>query len=192
MRRPVDYTPREITLLGPYLDFTENEILQRWVEPFLNTGTEPPVSLDLLTSVNAAIPLKFRYATRHEEGVQSVEETLTLGVGTCRDFAHLFIEIARSLGVAARYVTGYLCSSPSDPGESHTHGWCELYLPGAGWRGFDPTNGILAGGHHVVVASSVTAGEIPPVEGSYCGPPGLCTAHDVTISARELLPGERP
>ena len=118
------------------------------------------------------------------------QETISLREGTCRDFAHLFLEAARSVGIASRYVSGYLCSSPGDPVENHTHGWCEVYLPGAGWRGFDPTNGILAGPHHVVVATSVAAGDIPPVEGSYCGEPGLCLTHGVTISARELFPAE--
>jgi transglutaminase-like putative cysteine protease len=101
------------------------------------------------------------------------------------------IEAARFLGVAARYVSGYLCASPGGmDGDSYTHGWCEFYLPGAGWRSFDPTNGILADAHHVAIATSVAAGEIPPVEGTYCGEPNLCTAHDVCIEARELFPGE--
>jgi transglutaminase-like putative cysteine protease len=162
------------------------------LRPFLNGVSAKPSTLDFLTSLNRAIPALFRYAERHEEGVRTAEETITMREGTCRDFAHLLMEAGRQKGIAARYVSGYLCSSPGAGGESHTHGWCELYLPGAGWRGFDPTNGILAGPHHVAVATSATAGEIPPVEGSYCGKPGLCVAHEVSVSARELLPGEVP
>ena len=195
---PISYNERERSLLAPYfqvLDAGAAAILSGWLTPFLEKnqdGLDRASTLGTVTAINSAIPTLFRYAPRHLHGVWSVTELFRNSEGTCRDFAHLMIEAARSLGIAARYVSGYLCSSPDGrAGESHTHGWCELYLPGAGWRGFDPTNGILAGGHHIAVASSVAAGEIPPVEGSYCGDPDLCVAHDVTITARELLPGER-
>ena len=103
------------------------------------------------------------------------------------------MEAARSLGIAARYVSGYLCASAGSAAvESHTHGWCELYLPGAGWLGFDPTNGILTGAHHVPVATATMAGEIPPVEGAYLGAAGECLRHDVSITATELHPWENP
>ena len=191
---PISYSEREITHLAPYLmqaDESSSAELKDWLRPFLNGVSAVPSTLGALTSLCRAIPSLFRYTVRHEEGIRTCEQTIRLGEGTCRDFAHLFIEAARSLGIAARYVSGYLCSSPDGTGgDAHTHGWCELYLPGAGWRGFDPTNGILAGGHHVAVAISLAAGEIPPVEGSYCGEAGLCLAHEVSISARELLPGE--
>ena len=191
---PISYSEREIAHLAPYLvqgDESSRAELKDWLRPFLNDVSAVPSTLGTLTSLCRAIPALFRYTVRHEEGIRTCEQTIRLGEGTCRDFAHLFIEASRSLGIAARYVSGYLCSSPDGTGgDAHTHGWCELYLPGAGWRGFDPTNGILAGGHHVVVAVSLAAGEIPPVEGSYCGEAGLCLAHEVSISARELLPGE--
>ena len=191
---PISYSEREITHLAPYLaqgDESSSAELKDWLRPFLNGVSAVPSTLGTLTSLCRAIPALFRYTVRHEEGIRTCEQTIRLGEGTCRDFAHLFIEAARSLGIAARYVSGYLCSSPDGTGgDAHTHGWCELYLPGAGWRGFDPTNGILAGGHHVAVAISLAAGEIPPVEGSYCGEAGLCLAHEVFISARELLTGE--
>jgi transglutaminase-like putative cysteine protease len=191
---PISYSEREITHLAPYLvqaDESSSAELKDWLRPFLNGVSAVPSTLGTLTSLCRAISSLFRYTVRHEEGTRTCEQTIRLGEGTCRDFAHLFIEAARSLGIAARYVSGYLCSSPDGTGgDAHTHGWCELYLPGAGWRGFDPTNGILAGGHHVAVAISLAAGEIPPVEGSYCGEAGLFLAHEVSISARELLPGE--
>jgi transglutaminase-like putative cysteine protease len=190
---PFVYDDREQPLLAPFLKRRDGESaahLDEFVRPFLNGSATKPITLNVLTAINRAIPAIFRYTHRHEAGVRLAWETSTYREGTCRDFAHLFIEAARSLGIAARYVSGYLCSSPSDPGENHTHGWCELYLPGAGWRGLDPTNGILAGPHHVAVATSLVAGEIPPVEGTYCGKSGLCTSHEVSITARELLPGE--
>jgi transglutaminase-like putative cysteine protease len=195
LRLPMEYDDRERSMLAAFLENGDPDSsgeIAHFIRPFLNGVSATPSTLDFLTSFNRAIPTLFGYAVRHEEGVRTVEETISLRDGTCRDFAHLFMESARSVGIASRYVSGYLCSSPGAPEENHTHGWCEVYLPGAGWRGFDPTNGILAGPHHVVIATSVAAGDIPPVEGSYCGEPGLCLSHEVTISARELLPGEEP
>jgi transglutaminase-like putative cysteine protease len=190
---PIAYDDREIGMLAPFMEVRDKGSageISLLVRPFVNGVSAKPHTLDFLTSFNRAIPALFRYSERHEVGVQAADETIARREGTCRDFAHLFMESARSVGIASRYVSGYLCSSPGSRGENHTHGWCEVYLPGAGWRGFDPTNGILAGPHHVAVATSAAAGDIPPVEGSYCGEPGLCVAHEVTISARELLPGE--
>jgi transglutaminase-like putative cysteine protease len=194
---PISYDDRERILLAAFLkplDETAASMLGYWLKPFLernSVASGTSATLGTLTSINNAIRTLFRYTPRHIHGVWSVGEILSRGEGTCRDFAHLMIEIARFLGVAARYVSGYLCSSPgSMEGESSTHAWCELYLPGAGWRGFDPTNGILADAHHIAVAASMIAGEIPPVEGTYCGGPDLCVLHDGVISARELLVGE--
>jgi transglutaminase-like putative cysteine protease len=193
MRLPVAYDAVESEFLGPFLtcrDPASRREISGLLAPFLNGVSAGESALAFLTAFNRAIPSLFRYVLRHEPGVRSAEETILLREGTCRDFAHLLIESLRSVGIAARYVSGYLCSSAGSPGENHTHGWCEAYLPGAGWRGFDPTNGILAGPHHVPVAHSVAAGEIPPVEGSYCGGDDLLESHDVVICARELLPGE--
>lgn len=193
LRLPLSYDERERQFLAPFLQSSDPESAREvsiLLEPFLRGVSAKDSTLDFLTAFNRAIPALFRYSLRHEPGVQTAEETIIRREGTCRDFAHLFIESVRAAGLAARYVSGYLCSSPGSLGENHTHGWCEVYLPGAGWRGFDPTNGVLAGAHHVAVATSLIAGDIPPVEGSYCGENGLLEAHDVIISARELLPGE--
>ena len=197
LQLPISYTNRETSLLAPYLGVQgfRHAPLRSWLEPFIrdSIGDFPgsrPDTLALLIALNRSVPILFRYSQRHESGVQSPAETLDRGEGTCRDFALLMMESARSLGIAARYVSGYLCASPSvgDEGkaEAHTHGWFEVYLPGGGWRGFDPTNGILSSTHHVPVATAITAGEIPPVEGSYLGEAGECMRHDVRISATEL------
>lgn len=200
---PVTYTTREISLLSPYLGVQEfrHTPLRSWLEPFVREsgGDLPgsrPDTLGLLIALNRSIPIQLRYSLRHEYGVQSPAETISRGEGTCRDFALLMMESARLLGIAARYVSGYLCSSPAsasvdDKGGAHTHGWCEFYLPGAGWRGFDPTNGILASSHHVPVATSISAGEIPPVEGAYLGAVGECLRHEVNISAVEVEPWDK-
>ena len=193
LRLPLSYDERERQFLTPFLQSSDPESAREislLLEPFLRGVSARDLTLDFLTAFNRAIPALFRYSLRHEPGVQTAEETITRREGTCRDFAHLFIESVRTAGLAGRYVSGYLCSSPGSTREDHTHGWCEVYLPGAGWRGFDPTNGVLAGAHHVAVATSLFAGDIPPVEGSYCGEGDLMAAHEVTICARELLPGE--
>jgi transglutaminase-like putative cysteine protease len=193
LRLPLSYDERERQFLTPFLQSSDPESAREislLLEPFLRGVSARDLTLDFLTAFNRAIPALFRYSLRHEPGVQTAEETITRREGTCRDFAHLFIESVRTVGLAGRYVSGYLCSSPGSTREDHTHGWCEVYLPGAGWRGFDPTNGVLAGAHHVAVATSLLAGDIPPVEGSYCGEDDLMAAHEVTICARELLPGE--
>lgn len=195
---PVQYSERESNLLAPFLVGQDGDAatdLASWLAPFRERVAKPSgiSTLEILLALNESIRTLFRYTPRHTHGIWSLQDILDQGEGTCRDFAHLMIEAARFLGIAARYVSGYLCASPNgDPGESYTHGWCEVYLPGAGWRGLDPTNGILADAHHIGVAVSLNAGEIPPVEGSYCGAPDLCLAHEGIISARELLPGEEP
>jgi len=192
---PVAYSSGELPHLAPYLGVREGRlaVLKGWISRSVSDGEGWVPTLQSLTSLNALISTCFQYVPRHEHGVQSASETIFHGSGTCRDFAHLLMESARFLGVAARYVGGYLCSEPgSVTPHHHTHGWCELYLPGAGWTGFDPTSGILASSHHVPVAVSVTAGEIPPVNGAYLGSSGDFIGHEVTIHAVELSPWEEP
>lgn len=192
-RLPLIYNKREQQFLAPYLqpgDHGAAEEISLLLEPFFRGVNSNDSTLEFLTTFNHAIPTLFRYVPRHEPGVQTAAETIRLREGTCRDFAHLFIEASRRAGLAARYVCGYLCSSADSLSDNQMHGWCEVYLPGAGWRGFDPTNGILADAHHVAVATSVIAGDLPPVEGAYCGDAHLLQSHHVKILARELLPGE--
>lgn len=194
---PMVYSAGEISMLHPYLGVAETRLssLREWLDPIMKSSREgsatSPATLGLLLEVNRTISSQFLYCQRHEYGVQSPSETLNRRTGTCRDFARLLIEVARSLGIAARYVSGYLCTSlGTTSADSDTHGWCELYLPGAGWLGFDPTNGILSGAHHIPIATAVMAGDIPPVEGAYLGEAGECLHHDVRITATELNPWE--
>ena len=108
---PIAYNDRELALLAPFLrglDLSAPPLLGDWLRPFLDNNS----TLGTLTALNSAIPGLFRYSTRLTPGIWSVGETLRQGEGTCRDFAHLMIEVARFLGVAARYVSGYLCASP--------------------------------------------------------------------------------
>ena len=104
--------------------------------------------------------------------MQSAADTLSRGSGSCRDFANLFIEAARHLGLSARFVSGYLHTPPSAIDFGATHAWAEVYLPGAGWKGFDPTVGAIAGTTHIAVAVARLPESVPPVAGSFVGPPG--------------------
>jgi transglutaminase-like putative cysteine protease len=117
----------------------------------------------------------FDYAERHEPGVQSPLETLNLGSGTCRDYALFMMEAVRSVGLAARFVSGYLYDPALDGGASDitgagsTHAWVQVYLPGAGWVEFDPTNGSQGGFNLVPIAVAREPEQAVPVSGSFTG-----------------------
>ena len=130
------------------------------------------------------------YAARDAEGVQSPTQTLRLGSGTCRDFALLMMEAARALGLAARFITGYVYSAALDNGGNvgggATHAWVQIYLPGAGWMEFDPTNGIVGNRDLIRVAVVREPAQAIPIAGSWIGNPAdyLGMTVDVTISSR--------
>ena len=149
-------------------DRTVHAWARRFVADVRNART-----LAVLETMTHAIKAEFRYGARHEEGTQSAAETLALGSGTCRDFAVLMMEALRSFGVATRFVTGYLYDDA--PGETRgggsTHAWCAVYLPGAGWVEYDPTNGLVAGSNLVRVGATRSAGQALPVSGGYVGAP---------------------
>jgi transglutaminase-like putative cysteine protease len=128
-------------------------------------------TLDVLEAMTHAIKADFRYQARHEEGTQTAAETLARGAGTCRDFAVLMMEALRSFGVATRFVTGYLYDKASGEtvGGGSTHAWCSVYLPGAGWVEYDPTNGLIAGANLIRVGQTRCASQALPVAGGYIG-----------------------
>ncbi len=131
--------------------------------------------MELLTGITEAIKADFTYQARDAEGTNGPLDTLGSGAGACRDFALLMMEAARTLGFAARFVSGYLydedlVDSP-DPvkGGGATHAWCSIYLPGAGWVEFDPTNGLVAGHNLSRVCVARTPGQAVPIGGGYIG-----------------------
>jgi transglutaminase-like putative cysteine protease len=141
-------------------------------------------TFELLTRMNQAIFTQFRYQIREEPGVQTPTTTLNNGSGSCRDYATLFIEACRNLGLASRFVSGYLHAPATEAGNASTHAWAEVYLPGTGWKGFDPTTGEVTGTHHIAVAVSRDPEAIPPVAGSFIGPnlqPRLVVAVQVNL-----------
>ena len=172
---PFTYGSEEMPDLGrlierQYLD--PEHTVDRWVRQFLQKGRETDTA-KLLMTITYAIKESFTYSSRHERGTQDPITTLGTRKGTCRDFAVLMIEAARALGLAARFVSGYL-HVPTREGESHrgggnTHAWCQVYLPGAGWVEFDPTNGIVGNRDLIRVAVGRDPRQAIPLSGTYFG-----------------------
>jgi transglutaminase-like putative cysteine protease len=149
-----------------------DDSLGRFARQFLRPG-QPTETGHVLMTLCYAIHESFTYARRHEHGTQTPLETLSLRRGTCRDFALLMMEAARALGMAARFVTGYIYVPDRDGsttlGGGSTHAWCQVYLPGAGWVEFDPTNGIVGNRDLIRVGVARDPRQAVPLSGSYDG-----------------------
>ena len=150
----------------------------------------------MLQNITTSIKNRFTYLTRDIEGTQTPTETLTLGSGSCRDFALLMIEAVRRLGFAARFVSGYLYDPAADSmghdlvgtmvGGGTTHAWVEVYVPGAGWLTFDPTNRLYGGTDLIRVAVTRDAFQAAPVRGSFTGPVGAFVGMSVDVKVRRI------
>jgi transglutaminase-like putative cysteine protease len=163
---------------------SDREVVQRWLD---GLGLPAPVqTFTLLDRMNREIADRFAYRMREEPGVQPPGQTLSQNSGSCRDFAALFMEACRQLGLASRFVSGYLFTFDTDAGNASTHAWAEVYLPGAGWKGFDPTSGEVTGNRHIAVAVARRAEAVPPVAGSYLGPPGQRPLLSVSVRVGAL------
>ena len=170
--------------LTPNHDSTE---VSQWVLRFLDSANTTP-TMKLLMNLTRGIQEQFAYIRRHEKGVQSPTETLQRQQGSCRDFAVLMIEAARSLGIAARFVSGYVFT-PDDansPGCGSTHAWMQAYLPGAGWIDFDPTNSIIGNRNLIRVAVAWTPDHVLPLSGTYSGPLNSCIEMEVEVDVTEV------
>jgi len=167
------------------------------VRSFLQAG-QPTDTLQMLTAMTARIRRQFTYRARHEPGIQPPATTLHLGTGTCRDFAVLMMEAARCLGLAARFITGYIYVPSRDrPGAAevrgggNTHAWLQVYLPGAGWVEFDPTNGIVGSRDLIRVAAVRDAKQAVPLSGSWSGSAADCLGMEVAIRVTLDEAGQR-
>lgn len=173
---PFAYDEREKSALAPYLTPEESArwpILD-WARQSLGDPSKPRETISLLTDLNLAIHRRIAYERRDEQGTQSAKETLERGQGSCRDLAELFVATSRQLGLAARFVSGYLYepvrpdgTAASNVAAGSMHAWAEVYLPGAGWRGFDPTNGLLADHHFLPAAVANVPDWVSPIQGRY-------------------------
>jgi transglutaminase-like putative cysteine protease len=154
--------------------------VDEWARQFI-AGDGPTETDQLLIAMAKRIQTDFTYRRRDAEGTQSPVETLAAGRGTCRDFALLMMEAVRSLGFAARFVSGYLYDDRAVGGAA-THAWVQVYLPGAGWVELDPTNGLIAGENLVRIAVARDPAQAIPVSGSFVGPPGSFLGLTVDVS----------
>jgi transglutaminase-like putative cysteine protease len=171
------------TLAGGVFSYGADEAPD--LAPFIARRTEPddpvaawarrfvgPAGLKaVLADMTGAVHADFRYVQRLEQGSQSPARTLALGSGTCRDYAVLMMDAARSLGLAARFVSGYIYSPGGGGrlGGGHTHAWVSVFLPGCGWTEFDPTNGIVGSDDLVRVAVARDPAQATPLHGTYFG-----------------------
>jgi transglutaminase-like putative cysteine protease len=157
-----------------------------WARRFLRRGAPTP-TMTMLESMTQAIKADFSYAARDAEGTNPPLATLESRSGACRDFALLMMEACRSLGLAARFVSGYLYDEKlvdsAEPvvGGGATHAWCAIYLPGAGWVEFDPTNGLVAGRNLIRVCVARTPDQAVPVAGGFLGGSGDFVGMNVDV-----------
>ncbi len=174
-RFPFDYAATLRAELAPYLVAAPaTPRLQALLD---GIDRAPRRTIDFLVDLNRQLQRDIRYLIRMEPGVQAPERTLELGSGSCRDTGWLLVQLLRHLGLAARFVSGYLIQlapdvkavdGPSGPERDFTdlHAWCEVFLPGAGWIGLDPTSGLLAGEGHIPLACTPSPGSAAPVDGA--------------------------
>lgn len=167
---PFDYEAVFDFALGPYLaqpfEQTRRGLLA-WLDA--NFKNRPDETVPFLTQLCLLIYRTLAYERREERGIQSSLTTLSRGAGACRDFAVLFAELCRTLGIAARFVSGYLYAPADDNHRSAgaMHAWVEVYLPGAGWKALDPTHGIWCDDAFVPVAHAAQAESINPIQGTF-------------------------
>ena len=161
---PFQYEPRERLTLEPFL----HPLNPRVELPFWKFRPQPTVSS--LIELNTALFEKLRYERRDEGVARTPAETLAAGGGACRDFAVLLAETLRGIGVAARLASGYLWegnSTGEKRAEGALHAWTEAYLPGAGWVGLDPANGVFCNHNHIAAAVGLTPDDVAPITGHY-------------------------
>src|SRR3954454_5569816 len=167
-----------------------NHLVDRFARRFVEE-TPGRDTLGILAALTKAIKAELVYNRRDEMGTQDPVSTLTSGTGTCRDYALLMMEAARSLGLAARFVSGYLYDDSKIRGGPDTligggvtHAWAEIYLPGAGWVPFDPTNGIISDRNLIRVAVTRDPSQAVPLKGSFTGKPGDFLGMEVSVEIR--------
>jgi transglutaminase-like putative cysteine protease len=177
---PFAYTPRELDRLTTYLSSGDANLLARfphWKKDSLRS------TVSALVELNEAVFDNFDYVRRQEGEARTPAVTLEMQSGACRDLAVLLAALLRAAGLASRIVSGFLCDF-EDPENLHSfHAWTEVFLPGAGWVGLDPTNGIFCNQRHIKAAVGLDPDDIAPVSGSYYAPKPVAAK----MSSRVLL-----
>ncbi len=167
-RLPMEYSGFDESVLEPYRapssDFGDK--FETFVTKILSDSENS--TLDFLSLLNSYISVNFEHEIRDEGLAYEPEETLSRMKGSCRDFVVLFAEVCRSMGIASRFVSGYTEGDPEND-ENYLHAWAEVYLPGGGWRGYDPTLGLAVADQHIALTSGATPLQASPVTGSFRG-----------------------
>ncbi|MCA0304545.1 MAG: transglutaminase family protein [Proteobacteria bacterium] len=193
---PFSYATEEVPDLARYVERhypDPNGAVTGWTKQFLK-GEGEAETFATLTRMCKGIQEGLQYLMRFEPGTQPPATTLQTGSGTCRDYALLMMEGSRALGIAARFVTGYLYDPAVDaaaggaPGTAQPHAWMEVYLPGAGWVEFDPTNGIIGTDRLIRVAVARDPEQAMPLKGSFTGKPGATASTVVDVRVRSIGP----
>ena len=186
LQLPFEYLPGEIRTLAPYIA-PDREPCPLPVELSRNSSAQPTV--EALTAMNTWLHENIAYERRDEGDPYPPAETLRLQKASCRDYAVLFAAVLREHGVAARLASGFLWEdeSPDSPrhAENALHAWVEAYLPGAGWVGFDPTNGVLCDHHFLATAVGLTPADVSPVAGHYFGKKTIPSTLETTLTIKE-------
>ncbi|QKF77230.1 transglutaminase family protein [Arcobacter defluvii] len=171
---PFRYLANDNFILSSYMILPDEDtrtLLNNWIYNIYKYG-ETIQTYTLLQKLTTYIFNNFIYKVREETGVQTAKQTLYYGSGSCRDFAYLFMEAVKCLGLATRFVSGYLYAPLMSHEVGSTHAWAEVYIPGGGWIGFDPTIGEIVGKDHISVAVSRLPDNISPISGSFVGSSG--------------------
>jgi transglutaminase-like putative cysteine protease len=182
---PIDDTP---DLVRAFIRHYPGSEVHDWALRFVS-GAGVTATLGLLQTMAESIHREFTYVRRPEKGVQRPEDTLRLHSGSCRDFALFMMEAVRSLGLAARFVSGYIfvpeANQVAAVGGGATHAWMQVYLPGAGWVDFDPTNSMAGNRNLIRVAVAWDHGQALPLWGSFIGDASSFVGMDVQVSVTE-------
>jgi transglutaminase-like putative cysteine protease len=190
---PFEYHPDEkpnleLGLLRRY----PSKRVDEWAQRFVSRSGRTQGTMALLRAMVLGTRKQLVYSRRVERGTLTPEETLTRGTGTCRDFALLMIEAVRSLGLAARFVSGYIFVSKSvfsdTVGGGATHAWLQVYLPGAGWIDFDPTNNIIGNRNLIRVAVAWDPADALPLWGTFIGSAASFLGLEVTVNVADETP----
>lgn len=169
-----------------------DRVVIEWVRQWMRDAGTPVNTLKFLATLTECFRSEFTYAERYQPGVQTPAETLAKRSGSCRDYAVLMMEAVRNVGLAARFVSGYLYDPAIDGQESDitgggaTHAWVQVYLPGAGWLEFDPTNGIAGGRNLIPVAVARTPEQALPISGTYTGDADAFLRMDVDVKVHSI------
>jgi transglutaminase-like putative cysteine protease len=199
---PFSYLAEEAPDLARYVERhypDPDAMVSNWIRQFLETdGEDATDTFAVLVRLCKGIKDQLSYAKRFEIGTQPPATTLETGGGTCRDYALLMMEGVRSLGIAARFITGYLYDPALDNSDgqaaapAYPHAWMEVYLPGAGWVEFDPTNGIVGSDRLIRVAVARDPEQAMPIKGSFVGAAGVAIDSFVDVQVRAIDPAAPP